>query len=94
MIRIDDLLAYLFDGSEHVLYAQVESFIRASRPFRAFAETYRDKIRKKLRIAKDAEGLQDLRLELEIAYLLVQERKFKVEYEKHGVGKQRRARKY
>lgn len=89
MIPIDELLAYLFGDAEHVLYKQLETGLRASRTFRSFAETYRDKMRKKIRLAKDAATLQDLKIELEVAYLLVQERRFQVEYEKHGLGKQR-----
>ncbi len=89
MMRIDELLGYLFEGCDHVLYQQLETSMRASRPFRAFAETYRDKIRKKIRTAKDAESVKDLSFELAVAYRLVQERRFQVEYEKHGPGKHR-----
>ena len=52
-------------------------------------EQYRDKIRKKIRGTRDEEGLRDLKLELEVAYLLLSERRFTLEYEKGGVGKQR-----
>jgi hypothetical protein len=43
--------------------------------------TCRDKIRKKLRITPDQESLLDLRLELETAYLLLQERSLSLVYE-------------
>jgi hypothetical protein len=41
----------------------------------------RNKIRKKLRVTKDPETLNDLRLEFETAYLLLQERSLSLEYE-------------
>ena len=43
----------------------------ASSRFRAFAATYRDKVRKKLRLVRDEEGLRDLELELEVATRLL-----------------------
>jgi hypothetical protein len=63
--------------------------VQDSPRFRAFAETYRDKIRKKVRGITEAEGYRDLQAELATAYFLVPERRFLVEYEKYGVGKQR-----
>ncbi|KAB8141123.1 hypothetical protein F8S13_20165 [Chloroflexia bacterium SDU3-3] len=47
----------------------------------AFATTYRDKIRKKLRAAQGHEGSLDLRLELETAFLLLRERALGLVYE-------------
>jgi hypothetical protein len=68
---------------------QFAQWVQASPRFRAFAETYRDKIRKKVRTITEAEGYGDLQAELATAYFLVQERRFLVEYEKYGIGKQR-----
>lgn len=50
--------------------------------FRTFAGAYRDKIRRKLRLVRDEQGLRDLALELEVAAQLLQDRRFGVEYEK------------
>src|SRR5215213_4436807 len=86
---IDELLTHIFEAQTHALAAQFGQWVGASARFRAFAERYRDKIRKKVRGTRDQEGLIDLRFELEIAYLLLTERRFVVEYEKGGVGKQR-----
>ena len=55
--------------------------------FRAFAETHRDKIRKKLRGAGDPEALRDVRAELQIARLLLADRRFEVAFEAYGSGK-------
>jgi hypothetical protein len=85
----DELLAYIFARDAHALAAQLGEWIVSSARFRAFAEQYRDKIRKKVRGTRDQEGLNDLTFELAIAYLLLSERRFAVEYEKGGVGKQR-----
>jgi len=90
-MTFDELIAYIFAGQTHSFATQFAQWANDSARFRAFAETYRDKIRKKIRGIKDEPGLRDLQFELEVAYLLLQERRFVVEYEKYGVGKQRSA---
>src|SRR5215213_9576633 len=85
----DELITHIFAREAHALTVQFAVWIGASVRFRAFAEQYRDKIRKKVRGIRDQEGLKDLTFELEIAYLMLSERRFAVEYEKGGVGKQR-----
>jgi hypothetical protein len=85
----DELLAYIFARADDALAARFGLWIASSARFWAFAEQYRDKIRKKVRGIRDHEGLKDLTFELEIAYLMLSERRFAVEYEKGGVGKQR-----
>src|SRR4051794_31537473 len=84
-----DLLPYIFTNTRLPLAVQFAGWVEASPRFRAFAETYRDKIRKKVRIITEAEGYRDLQAELATAYFLVQGRRFLVEYEGYGVGKQR-----
>jgi hypothetical protein len=86
---VDELLTYLFDDPAHFLAASLAAWMTASPRFTAFVATYRDKIRKKIRGMRDAEGLRDLLLELETAYLLLQERRFAVAYEPYGKGKAR-----
>jgi hypothetical protein len=90
-MTFDELITFIFAGETHPFAAQFAEWAIESVRFRAFAETYRTKIRKKIRGIKDEAGLRDLQFELEIAYLLLQERRFAVEYEKYGVGKQRSA---
>jgi len=77
----DELLEYLFDGHSHVLFHAMGTWLASSRRFAAFVDSFRDKIRKKLRVTKDAESLLDLRLELETAYLLLQESRLSLVYE-------------
>jgi hypothetical protein len=81
VIQVDELLAYLFDGQPHFLASSLSAWLTSSRSFTAFVTTYRDKIRKKLRTTHDPETLQDLRLELETACLLLQEQSFSLVYE-------------
>ncbi|MEO8287883.1 MAG: hypothetical protein ABI670_15750 [Chloroflexota bacterium] len=84
-----DLPLYIFTNTRLPLAVQFAKWVQASPSFRAFAETYRDKIRKKVRGITELEGYSDLQAELATAYFLVQERRFLVEYEKYGQGKQR-----
>lgn len=78
---IDELLTYLFDGQAHPLAMQMATWLESSRRFTTFITSCRDKIRKKLRTVQHEERLLDLRLELETAYLLLQERSLSLEYE-------------
>ena len=78
---IDELLTYLFNGQAHLLAGPMATWLTSSRRFTAFVTTFRDKIRKKLRTTQDHETLYDLRLELETAYLLLQERTLNLSYE-------------
>ena len=90
MSTLDDLLGDIFDGQRPaVLYPEFEGWVRGSRRFRAFATTYRAKIRAKLRGVRDEAGLQDLRAELETAALLLSEARFTLEYEKYAASKRR-----
>jgi hypothetical protein len=77
----EELLAYLFDGKPHRLTAPMQTWLADSRRFTAFVSETRDKIRKKIRITQDAQTLQDLRLEWETAYLLLQEKSLNLVYE-------------
>jgi hypothetical protein len=84
-----DLLPYIFSNTRLPLAVQFGRWLEESPRFRLFAETYRDKIRKKVRGITEPEGYRDLQSELATAYFLVGERKFEVEYERYGTGKGR-----
>ncbi len=71
------------------LGARLGGRMTASPRFRAFVEEHRDKIGKKARAARDAEGTRDLALELEVAYRLLDERRFALRYETYAAGKTR-----
>ena len=86
---IDELLTYLFDGQSHLLTMPMATWLASSRRFTAFVNTFHTKIRKKLRSTQELEGLLDLQLELETAYLLLQERSLSVVYEPLPIGQLR-----
>ena len=77
----DELIAFLFDGQSHLLAEPMATWLESSRRFVSFVSTFRDKIRKKVRTTQDRETIQDLRLELETAYLLQQEKPLSLVYE-------------
>ena len=52
--------------------------------FEAFLSAHRDKVRKKLRSARDEDARLDVRAELLVASLLCRDRRFGVEYEAFG----------
>jgi hypothetical protein len=89
MTALDDLIDDIFDGKKPALYPEFEGWVRDSRRFRAFATSYRSKIRSKLKSVRDEAGMNDLRAELETAALLLREERFTLEYEKYAASKQR-----
>ena len=86
---IDELLTYLFDGKAHLLATPMATWLASSRRFTAFVNTFHNKIRKKLRTTQEMERLLDLHLELETAYLLLQERSLSLVYEPPKGGQSR-----
>jgi hypothetical protein len=86
---IDELLTYLFDGQPHLLSTPMATWLASSRRFTAFVNTFHNKIRKKLRATQEMERLLDLRLELETAYLLLQEHSLNLVYEPPTGGQSR-----
>jgi hypothetical protein len=84
-----DLLPYIFSNTRLPLAVQFGRWLEESPRFLLFAETYRDKIRKKVRGVTKPEGYRDLQSELATAFFLTGERKLEVEYERYGTGKQR-----
>jgi hypothetical protein len=85
----DPLVAYLFDEKPHILAEPMARWIESSRRFKEFADTYRDKIRKKIRITHSDSAIQDLAVEIETAYRLLQQKRFTVTYEPYGSQKTR-----
>jgi hypothetical protein len=86
---VSTILAEIFGSPTRPLAHEMAGWMSASKRFRVFTETYRDKIRKKVRSAQDKEGLRDLRCELMMAYFLLQEPRFAVQYELQNASKGR-----
>lgn len=82
------LAGQLFDrGRDGTLAEELVGWLAGSPRFRTFAEAHRDKIRKKLRTAADAEALRDVRAELQAAHLLLMDERIELAFEAYGVGK-------
>src|SRR5512143_827833 len=89
MSKQADLIAYLFAGQPHRLSGELRQWMESSSRFTAFVETYRDKVRKKIRSARDPESALDLRSELEVACCLLADRRLDVAYEPYASAKRR-----
>jgi hypothetical protein len=86
--RVEGLAHDLFDpGRGEALAEELLVWLAGSPRFRSFAEAHRDKIRKKLRTAADAEALKDVRAELQAAHLLLTDRRVELAFEAYGSGK-------
>lgn len=88
-MTVNELVTYILGSPRDPLALELAEWATASPRFKTFAESYRDKIRKKARNMRDEEGRKDLRFELQVAHWLLQERHLTVEYEKYMAGKQR-----
>ena len=88
-MTVNPLLDYLFDRGAQSLRSPVAAWLADSPRFAAFVETYKDKIRKKIRVAKGEEMALDLLAELETAYLLLTEKRFELAYEPYASQKKR-----
>lgn len=85
---VERLVHHLFDGDPRdPMVEELVDWLTGSTRFRAFAEAHRDKIRKKLRGAADAEARRDVRAELQVAYLLLADRRLELAFEAYGSGK-------
>lgn len=87
-----DLIDYLFEEQPRRselerLAGELLLWMETSTRFTGFVETYRDKIRKKIRVSRDAESVLDLRSELETARGLLDDRRFSVTYEPYASAK-------
>lgn len=85
------LVAYLLDGVVRLpgedLERELAGWLAASSRFLAFAEAYRDKIRRKLRGASEPGARGDVRAELETAFLLLADRRIDLAFEAYGSGR-------
>lgn len=88
----DDSLALYIAGNDR---RQVASYLKGrfggSPRFRDFVYSNRDKIRKKVREANNEESIEDIAAELKVAYLLLLDDRFSLEYEKYMRNQSRRS---
>src|SRR6266542_2859523 len=85
-----ELLDELFEDKQYPLITTFTRWLTSSKRFRVFAETYRTKIRAKMRATRDPESLRDLAFELEAAYWLLQEPRLSITYEQRDISHTRR----
>ncbi len=83
---IERLVDHLADG-DATLSDTLTAWLADSSAFRSFAEAHRDKIRKKLRTAADAEARADVMAELGLAYRLLRDPRISLAFEAYGVGR-------
>jgi hypothetical protein len=91
MTKEADLIAYLFEERPNQLSTVLRQWMEASPRFTLFVETYRDKIRKKIRLNREAARMLDLRSELDAAYCLLNDRRLALTYEPYASEKRRGA---
>jgi hypothetical protein len=85
---VEQLADHLFDGVRvDPMADELVAWLAGSPRFRVFAEAHRDKIRRKLRGARDAEARRDVRAELHAAHLLLADPRFEVAFEAYGSGR-------
>lgn len=80
---VEKLIVYVCNGRKDSLYKAITYWIKSNTRFAGFVKKYKDKIRKKLRSAKNNDVLEDIKSELEMACLLLKNEHFNVEYEKY-----------
>jgi hypothetical protein len=84
-----ELVAFLFGTEAHDIRPALTTWIVTSPRYAAFVAQYKDKIRKKLRVTREAGAAADLLYELQIPYWLLAEARFEVAYEPYSAGKTR-----
>jgi hypothetical protein len=86
--RSERLVAMLFDDiGPDPLAQELRDWTSSSTRFRAFVEDHRDKVRKKLRGAADPDARRDVRAELRVAHLLLQDRHVELAFEAYGAAR-------
>ena len=82
---VERLTSYLYVGDPgDPIAEELAGWLAESARYRSFADAHRDKIRKKLRNARDADALRDVRAELQVAHLLLADRRIELAYEAYG----------
>lgn len=85
---VERLVRYLVDGViDDPLAGELSVWLTRSPRFRVFVEQHRDKIRKKLRGAVDADARRDVRMEVSVAQLLLADRRMELQFEAYGSGR-------
>ena len=84
--KTDELVRYVASRCRPALQAELGHWLDDSARFQGFVTEHRDKVRKKL-TSDDEESRQDVRAELLVARLLLEDRRFTVAFEAYGAGR-------
>jgi len=82
--KIDGLVQYVADRCRPGMQSELGDWLASSPRFQAFLSSHQDKVRKKLTSADGEDGRLDVRAELLVAYLVLADRRFALEFEAYG----------
>ena len=81
--KTDELVQDVAQLTRPSLQSELGDWLQDNARFRSFITEYRDKVRKKLS-AFDEQARLDVRSELRVAYLILQDRRFRLKFEAYG----------
>src|ERR1051326_609725 len=84
--RTDQLVRYVAETTRPSFRSELARWATDRPRFAAFLDTNQDKVRKKLRGASNEEARLDVRAELHVAYLVLEDRRFELGFEAYGSG--------
>lgn len=82
----NEIVHYITNGRQIAISNSLVYWVTCCGRFKDFLIRYQNKIRKKISNEYTDENLEAIQAELEVAYLLLLDGHFEVEYEKYGVG--------
>ncbi len=82
--KTDELVHYVLPRSRPGLQSELAQWMASCPPFRAFITSHQDKVRKKLNSVGDQEHHLDVRAELLVAWLILNDRRFELSFEAYG----------
>jgi hypothetical protein len=82
--KTDELVRYVAQRTRPSYQSELAQWLESSSRFSAFLTANKDKVRKKLTTSDDEETRLDVRAELRIAYLLLNDRRFELGFEAYG----------
>jgi len=82
--QTDALVRYVAGGCPPSLKVELGQWLESSSRFAEFVARHRDKIRKKLRTSSGYDARMDVRAELMVAHLVLNDRRFELAFETYG----------
>jgi len=85
--KTDQLVRHVASRTRPSFQSELAQWLESSPRFSTFLTANQDKVRKKLTTSDDEETRLDVRAELRVAYLLLNDRRFELAFEAYGVGR-------